>query len=313
MEPPTPTLKATTPDDLFTVVPYMLGFHPIESLVALQIDGKRVGAVARVDIDGPPELVARALGPLFERFASSDFILVAYCRDRHHGEAVLDAAESRLGRHRVVDTLMTDGVRGWSLFYDDDGWVLPPPDELLCAEAVFAGLAPMDDRLAIARLVDGPAPDRLPTLRELFEAAADAQSSSTEPWMARLDRLLDIGLADAGALAEVDVAELAIMVARIEWRDHAWTRMTRIGARAHKELWLRVVEITPDEWAVPVLCLLGFASWLDGGGALVVSCSERAWQLDPGYTMLQLLDDINEHAIPPSVWDAMNQPQGEVA
>ena len=188
MEHPTPTLKATTPDELFTVVPYLLGFHPVESLVAIQIDGKRVGAVARSDIDGPPELVARALGPLFDRFATSDFILIAYCRDRHHGEAVLDSAESLLGRHRVVDTMMTDGVRGWSLFYDDDGWVLPPPDELLCAEAVYAGLAPMDDRLAIVRLVEGPASHQLPGLRVVFEAAVGAVESSSEPWEARLDR-----------------------------------------------------------------------------------------------------------------------------
>lgn len=307
MEETTTTIKASTPDDFFTLVPYLLGFHPGESLVAVQIDGRRVGAVARADIAGTAEQVAAAIAPLFDQFPDSDFILMAFGRDRRRGDAVLAATENFLGLNRVIDSLVTDGVRGWSRFNPDPtGWVLPPPDAELCAEAVFAGMAPLSDRLAIVRLCQGPEDGDVPACWEALDDAMVELQDSIEPRAGMLDRLLAVGLANPDALTRVECAQLAILASVIECRDRAWWAMTRPEARAHRDLWLKVVHATPEEWAVPVLCLTGVASWLGGEGALLVSCVERALQLDPDYSMLHILEDLNRFAVPPALWDSMN-------
>jgi hypothetical protein len=49
--PQTPTrLKVRRPDDLLAVIPYLLGFHPDESLVAVFVRSGRVILTARMDL-----------------------------------------------------------------------------------------------------------------------------------------------------------------------------------------------------------------------------------------------------------------------
>ena len=60
----------------------------------------------------------------------------------------------------------------------------------------------------------------------------------------------------------------------------------------------------PPFESAPV-CLLGFAAWIGGDGALQVMCIERALEINPDYSLGRLLEDINLRAAPPSMWDQM--------
>ena len=51
-----PTIRVTSPADLIEAVPYLLGFHPTESLVVVGFDdsagsGRQVAVTARLDLD----------------------------------------------------------------------------------------------------------------------------------------------------------------------------------------------------------------------------------------------------------------------
>ena len=58
---------------------------------------------------------------------------------------------------------------------------------------------------------------------------------------------------------------------------------------------------------MPVLGLLGMAGWIGGDGALANVALERAEQVPGGirYSMLTLLQEVVEKAVPPSAWDQM--------
>lgn len=62
----------------------------------------------------------------------------------------------------------------------------------------------------------------------------------------------------------------------------------------------------PDtEVVLPVLGLLGMAGWIGGDGALANVALERADQVSggTGYSMLTLLQEVIEKAVPPTTWD----------
>ena len=44
MSRPTPTIRVNDPIDMVSLVPYLLGFHPDESLVLVALRGGREGA-----------------------------------------------------------------------------------------------------------------------------------------------------------------------------------------------------------------------------------------------------------------------------
>ena len=84
--------------------------------------------------------------------------------------------------------------------------------------------------------------------------------------------------------------------------------MDRATGRVHADLWRGVAALTPDtEVVLPVLGLLGMAGWIGGDGALANVALERAEQVPGGaaYSMLRLLQEVVEKAVPPTTWDQM--------
>ncbi|TKV28196.1 DUF4192 domain-containing protein [Arthrobacter sp. NamB2] len=51
--PASPTFAVTSPADILSYIPHALGFIPVESLVVLTTDGRRLGATLRVDLPSP--------------------------------------------------------------------------------------------------------------------------------------------------------------------------------------------------------------------------------------------------------------------
>ena len=68
------------PDDVIAVLPYQLGYHPRDCVVAVSLRDRRVGLVARTDLP-PPEhagaVVDGLVGPLLRDGATS-VIVVGY-------------------------------------------------------------------------------------------------------------------------------------------------------------------------------------------------------------------------------------------
>jgi hypothetical protein len=316
-------LTARRPADLLAAVPYLLGFHPAESLVALFLHAGRVRLTARYDLsDGPgPDL-----GDLVEQHRPSGLVLVAYCADAGRGRATLRAHADRLsGDPRaeevdLVDLLLVDGRRWWSLVCSSgccppEGAPYEPGEHPLSAEAVWAGLVARPDRAAVVATVAGPAPHDWAGLRRRARpvrtrlghvsrsAQQDALGRAVVAALPRLDPAREDP--SAGRLDDTACLELALLVRDTGVRDVACALVTREDGRRHLALWQAVVARTPPELAAAPLCLVGVAAWASGNGTLLNACCERLEELDPDYPMGRLLADVSRRALPPAWWDAM--------
>src|SRR5688572_12713285 len=115
-------LTVRRPDDLLAVIPYLVGFHPEESIVAVFIHSGRVVLAARIDI--PPESaadeVAAQIEYLANRHEASALALVAYSAASLPAHRLLTRLMDQLGDHELADVLYVGHGRWWSLSCAED-------------------------------------------------------------------------------------------------------------------------------------------------------------------------------------------------
>ncbi|MET9605551.1 DUF4192 domain-containing protein [Streptomyces sp. NPDC006512] len=167
--PTEPQITLRSPAELADALPYMLGFHPTDSLVMVAVHGEggRFGGRLRVGIPAAPgewEETARQVAECLvrgseRRGAKPDGIVVFLCRDPQGGESgqrVMTRLRPLAQRLRtacgeldvpVLEALCLSGGRYWSYTCHDadccpaEGNPLAPPGtSVMAAAATFAGL-----------------------------------------------------------------------------------------------------------------------------------------------------------------------------
>jgi hypothetical protein len=176
----------------------------------------------------------------------------------------------------------------------------------MAAEAVYAGLTAADGRARVEQLASGPPVEDIELLEEVTRQVVGELSGREEPLrLALMSSMVDGFLSAPRALDDSECARFAVLAGDIAVRDEAWVMMDREGIEDHVDLWTQVVARTVPPFVAAPLCLLGMAAWISGNGALQNCCSDRAARVDPGYTMAQLLGDINRRALAPRYWDLL--------
>jgi hypothetical protein len=304
--------------DVVALVPYLLGFVPSDSIVAVLLRDARVVLTARLDLPAPgtageaPE-VLRELTGLRRRTGADHQILLGY-GTAGEGRLLLTAMAGRVGRE-TFDVLWVEPDRWWSLTCTTgccptEGTPYELTSHPLAAEAVLAGLAAAPDRSAVAAMVRGPestsTPDELAELtRRTAEYAEDVAGWPLGLRKRRIAELVRAGL-DGPPPGEDDCLLLAVLAADVRVRDVAWAAMSRERAEDHLALWRRVVAGAPPALASAPLGLLGMAAWINGNGALLNCCIERLELSDPGYSLLDICRMISTRALPPSLWEELS-------
>ncbi len=307
-------LRVRRPADFLAVIPYLLGFHPQESLVVVLSRRGRVLLTARLDLPptGEEPVVAAQVRQLSAQHGVDELVLVAYGDDETATRPVLERVSAGLEDGvRVREVLLVSRARWWSLSCStgccpSDGAVFDPVGHPLAAEAVYHGLVAGPTRACVEELVAGPGPDALPRLRALVARTRDRVAGLSRPAAAQaMADTVRTALAEPEGPDEAEAVLLAVLALDLAVRDVAWALMTRSQAEGHQRLWVRVVATTPPEVASAPRALLGAAAWIGGNGALLNCCVERLQRDDPGYTLGHLLGDLSERALPPSVWDEL--------
>lgn len=116
----------------------------------------------------------------------------------------------------------------------------------------------------------------------------------------RLVRLL-IEHARAGGDPPTDeeVAWLGVLLVNLRVRDEAWVRIDDGEISAHIRLWRDVVRRVAEPYLPGPACLLAFAAWRAGEGALANLALDRALAADPHYSMARLLHELFVSGLPP--------------
>ena len=90
----------TSPHDLLAAIPFLIGYHPEDSLVVVSIKDNAVGMAMRIDYPVDiPEGAYDLLASHLQRDLATGALLVAYVpSDRSDGEVVLSDASAALTR-----------------------------------------------------------------------------------------------------------------------------------------------------------------------------------------------------------------------
>lgn len=301
-------LLLRSPADILEMVPFMLGFHPVDSLVLIALEAAgvrtdRVGVVGRMDrLSGGDLGLPDALDQLFaaaRRSAFSRAVAVWYGRPPALGELRhLEWAAQRAG-FELVDVLAVEDGRWRSLLCTDDyccppgGTSLDAGTSALVAQATFEGFVARPTRDSVAAIL---APD---TDRERLTSVLQAQSACPS---SRADRVAVRRLFAAsrrlGVLSDTELCDFGVALRRTDVRDACWLgiddrRITGDG------LWQELARRLPSPFDVAPLFLFGWLSWRTGNGTLATMAAERALEADPDYSAAAMLLTAVQHGLDP--------------
>lgn len=306
-------LHITTPDELVALIPYWLGYHPHDNVVILAQRHGRVelGCALTIDQVGQADVLADLADMLSTRVGDAMLMVVGYGPARSTDEAVA-CVEIALGAQQIDISLVVSDRRFWVRSAGErvewsPGHRFDPRASVAATAAVSAGLQVLGGRDQVSALVAGPGADD----RAIADAwrTARQQASAWSPGQREefLDDCLTRSVDHAEDLSRDELTQLGALVQCLELRDRAWLAMDSVGAWRHQQLWLAVVALTPPSAAAPVLCLTAVAAWLGGGGAVFTECLVRCEQVDPDYSMLAVLREVHDLAVPPSMWKRMGR------
>ncbi len=294
---PSAKLAVRNIDDLVGLVPYLIGFHPADSLVVLVISAGRVQVTARVDLSAArqPGGVAALLSRLCQRFPTAECWFVAYADRAKPAWDVLEVCGESVGTDRlgrlvavVGDSWRCDHRRGPTSVVSTSAMV---------AEAAVLGLQARSCRQELAGQIAGPTDAETGALLAEFEAAVTEISELDE-----CQRRALLAALSSGADTPGDFVRLAVLVAEPNAQLAVVADLSAEDAPAAVVLWSAVVQHCLVRYLVGPLGVLGLASWLTGDGALQTICLERLDQLEPLAPVAALLDWINTEVLPPADW-----------
>jgi hypothetical protein len=291
-------------DDLVGLVPYLLGFHPEESLVAMVLQEGRVVVTARVDlaavtgVDDLDDLLAR----LFGRFPASEGWFLAYTDDDALAWHVLAGCVELVGLARLGRVLQVGSEQWRADCPDGPTGPVGVTVTATAAQAAALGLPARRSRRDLADGLAAPPDAEVDGLVAEFDARS-AELDALSPRARR--RLLGRLLAGSGQLARPDCVRLALLVAADEGQVAALGRLERGAAERHLQVWSQVLRHSLSAYRPAVLGLIGFAAWQTGDGALQMVCLEQLDLVDPLAPMAALLDWLNANVVPPEEWDRL--------
>jgi len=305
------------------VVPYLLGFHPEDSLVVIalsQPDG-RVRLAFRFDLPDPPDRVitaeiVRHAAVLLTRNQFADAVLIGY------GPGTLVTPLADLARQvlpdagiRLRDVLRVGDGRCWSYICTDPSCC--PPDGLPAgsgthpAAAVLAGagITAAPSRAALAgniAAITGPDADAMIVAtaqaeQATLQLAASGRRALLADGLAAVKHAITTYRADGTLRTADEFARLALALTSLRVRDDAWARMDPVHRSGHRRLWTHVTRRARPGYVSAPASLLAFTAWQAGDGALANLALDRALADQPDYSMALLLRDALAACLPPAV------------
>jgi len=309
--------------DLVAAVPYLIGFHPYDSLVLLGLAGAEVVFSSRLDLplsEDPDERrrTARYLAGLAERQPIDDVTIVGYGPSFHVDPMIVELTialeEFGLG---LRDACRVCGDRLWVYCCDDpecsppDGVPFDVSTSQVAAAATVAGLVALPDRAAFEELVE---PDDTATddamafateraearLREAFES--DDVTGARRLLTVRGERLLDAAVtryADGHRLDDDEAAWLSVLFLLTDFAALVWRRMVEQPVEPYLPVWRDLVRRVQPDLCAPIAALLAYGAWRTGDGALAGMAVQRALRECPEYEPARVIHVLLHSGIAP--------------
>lgn len=315
-----PTL--TSAHDLITAVPFLIGFHPTNSIVLVSVKDESIGLAMRIDI--PTTLDSDAIDLLahhFIREKAEAALILAYMPDeRDDGDSLLISLGAGLIRNgiSVQESLLIRAGRYRSIICRDLSCCSPAGKEVpqiedseMAAEHVVAGI-PMP-YANISELIDTLAAD--PRSLELewsdevnrFYIADDAETIAElrRDGVETMDLLLDEYRMGHGPRNRILVARMIGRMSDVQVRDYALGVHDEDSYDLYFAMWRELLRLAPRGFVAPIACILAAMAYESGDGALAQKALDRAIADDERYPLAQLLRRVFNAGWPPESFAQM--------
>jgi hypothetical protein len=302
------------PGELIAMIPAMLGFHPIDSIVVLGLgvdQDTHLCMGIRADLPSPEDsraLVEQLAVPLASRGAcDAVLVIITALEDRAvlpHRE-LLAECERRFAdigvtvRHRVWTASTVEGGC-WRCYQHPEcaGFVPMATHGGLTNVASVEGVRVYRRREDIVATLAPDPEDDLARRADLL-AGTDHTASSSRARLALVDQAIERAV--DGLLPESDAAltQLAAAVCEHAVRDACIWQPDPVRADAAEGLWRVLVRATPTPERAEPASLLAFAAYQRGDGVVAGIALDIAEAAEPEHRLSNLLRGLLALALPP--------------
>lgn len=322
--------------ELVEVAPYLLGYHPTDSVVAVGMSGQGgIELAIRADLsDAANPALAEQLVTMAKEAGAERLVLLVYAGPQEPPPAMWEAEVGLLPHDELVEELaglaVSAGMRMVGALYvsADRWWTYQPCGDPDCcppdggpaisgdcrpaAEATYAGMTALPDRSALVATLD-PVGDPFGRTMETALAAARqelldaARSRDLDRWQAgvliHLRSVLDrVEGGDVPWLSDRVAARLVLGLTDVFVRDRAWLWLEADPAArwtVAEPLWRQLARRAPEQYRAAPLFLGAWACWRGGDGVRARIGVERALSCDPGYQAALLMEEALNQGMDP--------------
>lgn len=315
-----PTL--TSAHDLITAVPFLIGFHPSNSVVLISVKDGAIGLAMRIDV--PARLDSNAIDLLAHHFIRDEAeaaLLVAYMPDtRDDGDSLLISLGAGLMRNgvHIQESIVVRGGRYRSIICRDStccppaGKAMPEIDKSeIAAEHVIAGIPmPYSD---IADLIETIAPEASSfnlswtdeVTRFRIDEDAEELTELRRDGVDTMDLLLDEYRMGKGPSDRVLVARMIGRMSDVQVRDYAMGVHNEDTYDLYFTMWRELLRLAPRGYVAPIACIVAAMAYENGDGALAQKALDRAFADDEQYPLAGLLRRVFNAGWPPESFSQM--------
>jgi hypothetical protein len=306
-------------DDLLAVIPYLLGFHPEHSIVAMAFDPGTATLAATIRYDLPDRADAPALADALTAMLVRNDISMAVIVGYGTGERVtpvIDAVRDALTGAGIAvgDLLRAENDRYWSYLCPDhtccppDGTPYDTQTSPTALYAILTGHVAQPDRAAFAATLDaitGPQREQMRAATQRARARADHLLPTADGlfWYAEGQRCIPAALdriRDGEPLEPDEIAWLGVLLTAILVRDIAILLFGTYDDDTHIQLWTHLVRMLEPAYAAAPAALLAFVAMRTGDGTLARIAADRALATNPDYSLARLILTALDAGVPPA-------------
>ena len=312
----------TSPHDLLAAIPFLIGYHPQDSLVLVALKDEAVGMAMRVDM--PVGVSAEGYDLLASHFlrdgADGAFIVAYVGAGAVDPENVLINTSAALVRAGIdiKESLIVRNNRFRSMICSDltccppEGSAIPDlGSSRIAAEHVIAGHPmPFENVDGLVRSIAAVASSFESVWADEVQAFWVSSDSEEIQELQRDGATAIIDL--VGEYREGRGAEDRELAARvigrlsdIQVRDFALGSHTDESADCYWAMWRDLLRIAPRGFVAPIACLFAAMAYERGEGALAHKGLDRGLGDDDQYSLAHLLRRVFTAGWPPQSFSAM--------
>ena len=313
--------ELTSPHDLLAAVPFMVGYHPKDSLVVMALRDAKVSMAMRVDFPDSESIasVSATVAGHLARELADEAIIVGYLPIDVTESDPLEIVRSIIALQgiSVKECIVVRGGRFRSNLCADleccppEGNLIPEIlDSRVTAEQVAAGNPlPYLDLDEMKRSISAlPIDKELVQLIQGIEEIDYAGDDVTAHQRDGANAINEMAIAFSKDQKIEDKSVVALVLVRLldlQVRDYAMGMTTEETSDQLWDMWRYLLRLAPKGYVAPVAVIFATMSYERGDGALAQRALDRAMEDAPGYQMAKLLRRTFAAGWPPSAFTQM--------